>query len=543
MEPLLAQLQTLPQKLLLLPAKTKALLAAAVIVGVAVVAAARIGVDQGRWEYVFTRLSPIDSAACADALKAAGVPFRIEANGEAIAVPDGKVHDARLLLAGQGLPHEGGVGFELFDKSDLGVSEFTQRVNLQRATEGELARTVQSLAPVREARVHLTLPKKGLFRDDDKQAQAAVMLKLHAGRVLDDAALMGIRNLVAAAVPGLQANSVSIVDDSGTLLGDTSGNTGLTAQKKIEHSLEERIVAVLEPTVGRAAVVARVTADVDDADEGVVRSDFDPERVVMKSERTRSDDKNDKNGVASALIGAAANAVVEEPGYVPPTEKTSQQTRAESTRTWEVSGTVTHRTVRSPRLQRLSVAIVVDEKTPRTPEEVARLRDLAKRAVGFDEDRGDLLELSSMPFIKEEVPADLAVDAPPVVAGLPTWWPVAAGGAVGVLALLFAVAFMRGKKKNQELALAVAQTAQTAAAAGTAGTTGTTTTTTAEVAPAPSLPPPPPTARDRATLLALADPRRAAQVLEGWLEAPVETPLPRAPATAMSSSQAEAPNG
>lgn len=517
MEPLLAQLQTLPQKLLALPLKTKAMLFAAIVVGLGIVGAARIATSAGRYEYVFTQLSQNDSTACATALTSAGMPFRVEANGAAIAVPEARVHEARLLLAGQGLPRQGGVGFELFDKSDLGVSEFTQRVNLQRATEGELARTVQSLGPVREARVHITLPKKGLFRDDDKEAQAAVMLKLHPGRILDDAAVAGIRNLVAAAVPGLSPSAVSIVDDSGALLGDSSANTGLAAQKKIERSLEERVIAVLEPTVGRDAVVARVTANIDDAEEDATRSDYDPERVAVKSERTRNDDKNDRDGIQDALVGAAANAAASEPGYAPPNERSSQQTRAEQTRTYEVSGTVTRRTVRTPRVTRISVAVVVDEKTPRTPEEVARLRDLAKRAVGLDEERGDQLELTSLAFVRDPV-EEKKVDTAPA---LPFWVPIAAGGAVGVLGLVAVVLVLRSKKKAQaeaEAALAVAKREAAEAATTAAVSTSTeTTTSTATVEAPPSLPPAL-TARDRAVTLALADPRRAAQVLEAWLD-------------------------
>ena len=510
MEPLIAQLQKLPGALLALPARTMAFLVGVAAVVVALVLSTQFLVSQGRWEYVFTQLSSSDSTACGDALKAAGVPFRIEANGEAIAVQADKVHEARLLLAGQGLPRQSGIGFELFDKSDLGVSEITQRVNLQRATEGELARTVSSLAPVREARVHVTLAKKGLFRDDDKGAQAAVLVKLHPGRVLDERALQGIKNLVAAAVPGLTAQAVSIIDGSGNLLGEAAGETSrLSVQRKFERSLEEQVIAVLEPILGRSAVVATVSADLDDADEGVTRAEYDPDGAVFKSERTNTEDKHDRNGIPQAIVGAAANTLVEEPGATLSNERTNNAKRAESIRTWEVSGTVTHRTARSPRLRKLSVAIVVDEKTPRSPQEVAGLRELAKRAVGFDEDRGDMLELSSVAFLRVPEEVEPAITPSSVVSSIPDWVFIAGGILVAIIVLLLIMLVVgRGRAR-----------AATAAALDTLPS-ATSSFATARVENQAALAAGPLASRRQAAIsLALADPKRASQVLETWLDA------------------------
>src|SRR3954471_10366144 len=199
MEPLLAQLKALPRRL----GKAGTIAAAAVVAGLMIVAAAiSLGGAAGQYQYAFTNLTTEDSAEAAQALKTAGVAFRLEAGGAALAVPADKVYDARLLLASAGIPRGAGVGFELFDKGDLGVSEFTQKVNLRRATEGDLARTISHLGPVRSARVHLTVGEKGLFRDDDKAATAAVVVNLQPGRTLDEKELAGIRHLVAAAVTG-----------------------------------------------------------------------------------------------------------------------------------------------------------------------------------------------------------------------------------------------------------------------------------------------------------------------------------------------------
>src|SRR6266542_260313 len=167
MEPLVKQLKELPARAGALPGPAKAVLAAVALAAVAAAVAISMS-SADSWQYAFTNLTAEDSSDAAAALKVAGVPFRLEAGGSALAVPAAKVYDARLLLATTGLPRGGGVGFELFDRGDLGVSEFTQKVNLRRAIEGELARTISRLGPVRSARVHLSLAEKGLFKDEDR---------------------------------------------------------------------------------------------------------------------------------------------------------------------------------------------------------------------------------------------------------------------------------------------------------------------------------------------------------------------------------------
>jgi flagellar M-ring protein FliF len=547
MEAIIAQLKTFPARFMALPVAIKAALIAAVVIGLGMVGVARVMVDGGRRDYVFTSLSPGDSAACAEALTAAGIPFSVEADGAAIAVPHDKVHTARLLLAGQGLPRGAGVGFELFDKGDLGVSEFTQRVNLQRAIEGEMARTIRSLGPVREARVHITLPKKGLFRDEDKGGAAAVMVRLHPGRVLDESAIAGIRHLVASAVPGLPAKAVTIVDEGGALLGEQSGESGLIGyQKKLERSLQERVVAVLEPALGKDSVVARVTAEVDDAEEGATISVFDPDGSVLRSERTRNDERSDRNGQAVGAAGAIANAVANEPGMLPPDERQSQSSRAEVTRTFEVTNTVTTRATRSPRLRRLSVAVVINEgSTPRTASEVARYAELVRKAVGFDEDRGDQLEVTSIPFLQPTtIPPSTTLEEDILAMRTPTLI------GLGVLALLVAAlsAAMvlqnrrykaalaaRAEEEAKKVALAAADEASRLAL----GDGGVTVSIGESVAAAAQPPSPPDTPQARAIALALADPRRAAAVLESWLEEDQEQKVRALPAAVVTTTSSE----
>ena len=159
--------------------------------------------DGGTYEYAFTNLTTEDASEAAAVLKGAGIPFQARPAAARWRCRPSKVHDARLMLAAAGLPRGGGVGFEIFDRGDLGVSEFTQQVNLRRAIEGELARTISRLAPVRSARVHITLPEKGLYRNEDRKAAAAVVLNLQPGRTVEERELAGIRHLVSAAVAGL----------------------------------------------------------------------------------------------------------------------------------------------------------------------------------------------------------------------------------------------------------------------------------------------------------------------------------------------------
>jgi flagellar M-ring protein FliF len=504
-------------------------------------------VDGGRRDYVFTSLSPGDSAACAEALTAAGIPFSVEADGAAIAVPHDKVHTARLLLAGQGLPRGAGVGFELFDKGDLGVSEFTQRVNLQRAIEGEMARTIQSLGPVREARVHITLPKKGLFRDEDKGGAAAVMVRLHPGRVLDEGAIAGIRHLVASAVPGLPARAVTIVDEGGTLLGEQGGESGLIGyQKKLERTLQERVLAVLEPALGKDSVVARVTAEVDDAEEGATISVYDPDGAVLRSERTRNDERNDRNGQGGVAAGAVANSVTNEPGMLPPDERQSQSSRAEFSRTFEITNTVTTRSTRSPRLKRLSVAVVINEgSTPRTPAEVTRYAELTRKAVGFDEDRGDQLEVTSVPFL-QPVATPPPTSTEEGILALRT--PMLVGLAVLALlvAALSAAIVVQGRRHKAALAARADEEAKKVALAAADEASrlalgeGGVTVSIGEVAAAAPLPLPPSlpdTPQARAMALALADPRRAAAILESWLEQDQEQKARALPAATTATEE------
>src|SRR5512142_3438463 len=301
MEPLVKQVRELPSRLGALPAPATPLLPVVrlgalpgtvkavllvVLLGAAAAVVALSVSSADAFQYAFTNLTAEDSAEAASTLKAAGVPFRVEAGGSALAVPGNKVYDARLLLAAAGLPRGAGIGFELFDRGDLGVSEFTQKVNLRRALEGELARTISRLAPVRSARVHMTLAERGLYKDDDRKASAAVVLNLQPGRSLDDREIAGIRHLVASAVPGLSTANVTLVDGQGNVLSSESAwGEATTQQRKMERDLERRVVELLEQAVGPGAVVARITAQLDSSEVSTSSETVDPDATALRSER------------------------------------------------------------------------------------------------------------------------------------------------------------------------------------------------------------------------------------------------------------------
>jgi flagellar M-ring protein FliF len=475
---------------------------AALLLG-AVILATVFSAGEG-YQYAFTNLSAEDSTEASSTLKTAGIPFRLEAGGSALAVPSSKVYDARLVLATAGLPRGGGVGFELFDRGDLGVSEFTQKINLRRAIEGEVARTIGRLAEVRSARIHLTLGEKGLFRDDDKKASATVVLNLRPGRALGERELAGVRHLVASAVPGLPMEAVTVVDGHGTVLTDASFQDAVaTFQHKLERDYEQRIVTLLEPAVGSGAVVARVTAALDTAEISANTEVFDPESATLRSARKITQIQTQGEVAAQGgVAGAAANQPQAAAASSTPGNRASNM--EDEVRSYEINKTTTKTVARTPRITKLSVAILVDglNGKPRAETEIVRLGELARRAVGFDAARGDQIDISSALFSRsaEEAPPKVAAIGPREVAAV----------AVGVVTLvLLAFLLTRGRRKAAEDAAAMpvltpgARIAELEALQSNA-------------------PDPQATLSNRARELAVLDPARAARLLRAWITADYE---------------------
>jgi len=461
-------------------------------------------------QYAFTNLTAEDSSEAAAVLKANNISFRIEAGGSALSVPSSQVHEARLLLATQGLPRGGGVGFELFDRGDFGASQFTQNVNLRRATEGELARTISRLEAVRSARVHVTLSEKGLYRDDDRKASAAVVLNLQPGRTMHERELAGVRHLVASAVSGLSPDSVTVVDQRGTVLSGQNNEVGRTAaqQRDIESSYEQRIIELLEPAVGQGAIVAKVTVALDNTEVETTQDQYDPDTATVRSEHKTTEsilaDGSNNTGVA----GAAAN----QPGAAASGSGSNrtQTSRDDEVRNYEIAKKVTRTVTRTPRITRISAAVLIDgiDGKPRPEADVRRLAELAKRAIGFDTERGDVLEISSSPFNRVvEVPEKLPFYERPELQRLarPLGW--AALGLVAVVLFLrvfrrttSAIALIQPGTRVVDAEKVVARQPLNMPALLAARADGV-------------------ALRDTARELGQGDPLRAANVLRAWVEA------------------------
>lgn len=515
MESLQKSLAALPKALAALPMGVKIVLVAGAVAAIAVGAWSTISSAE-QYQYAFTNLTPEDSAEAAGALKTAGVPFRLEAGGSALAVPASKVYDARLLLAGAGLPRGGGVGFEIFDRGDLGVSEFTQQVNLRRATEGELARTISRLAQVRSARVHLTLPEKGLYRDQDRHPSAAVVVNLQPGRALGDREIAGIRHLVSSAVPELAPEGVTVVDGRGEVLtAEGSWGEAMGFQRRLEHDLESRVVDLLESAVGAGGVIARVTASVDSSEVQTNAETVDPEATALRSERRTSQESTAAAGGPAGVAGAAANQPLSPAAPVAGSRGGGTSTSEDQIRNFDVSRTTTTTVARVPRLQKLSVAVLVDagpKGQARSDAELARLSELAKKAVGFDAERGDTFELTSTKFTHSDEGSGDAGAAPAARTPVLVW--IAAGVALLVIGLLVSLLARRRRAPHAiDLPLLTpgARVAEIEAALARDAE---------RLPPAdehPALVAPATAARERAREMATKDPTRTAAIMKAWI--------------------------
>jgi len=368
---------------------------------------------------LFTNLSPEDGGAIVEALKAEKVEFEIGEGGRSVLVPSNRVYDLRLSLASRGLPEGGGVGFELFDKQTLGQTDFMQHLNHQRALQGELARTIGGISGVDSARVHLAIPERSLFVGSDRRPSASVVVKLASGRTLSRAQIDGIVHLVSASVEGLTADAVTVVDAGGRLLsaergaGDAMGSSALEQQAALERQLAERVETMLVPVVGRDKAIARVSATLDTALVERTEETFDPDRTAVRSQHATREQTTGATSGGGGAPGVQANLTNEAPAAPAGGEGAKTERRDES-QTYEISKIVSRTVGRPGAVKQLSVAVMVDGTysgegeqrtfTPRPQEELDRLRELVKSAVGFNEQRGDKIEIASVQFQVEELP-------------------------------------------------------------------------------------------------------------------------------------------
>ncbi|MCP4152204.1 MAG: flagellar M-ring protein FliF [bacterium] len=369
---------------------------------------------------LFSNLSTKDSGLIIEQLKAKKVPYQISGGGSVIKIPESQVPELRIELAASGIPEGSGVGFEIFDKTNLSTTDFIQNINYVRATEGELARTITQLREVISAKVHITMPKRSVFIEDQEPAKASVILKLKPGARIASNIIPAILHLTAQSVEGLKPDNIAIVDLYGTLLSKPSGgdadtfdDTQLAFQKKMEKSYTKEILDMLEPVVGHGKVRARVKLELDFNKIESTEEIVDPDKVAKVSEKTESQSSTGA-AVAGGVPGVASNVGQSTgPGGGRTTTTTPSKSKGEkSTTNFEVSKKVTHVIRPVGEVKKISAAVVVDdllqvqivddkmqeETRKRTPEELASYKLLVQAAIGFNNTRGDLVEVVNLSF-------------------------------------------------------------------------------------------------------------------------------------------------
>ena len=422
------------------------------------------------WGTLFSNLDRDDASAVVAKLKEMKVPFRLEGEGGSIEVPQQRVRELRLELAGGGLPRGGGIGFESFDKMRLGATEFEQRVLYRRSLEGELSRTIDTIASVQSSRVHLVLPERSVFVGRAEPASASIVLKLRPGRVLGASEVAGVVHLVSSSVGALTPERVAVVTTEGTVLhkprreGEVAGDgeDQGTATRSLESTLEERTRSMLEKVLGSGHVDVRVSADLDRSRVERVEDRYDPKQVTLRSEQS-SVERAGGDKTAAGVPGAESNLP---DGNGKADGGARDGTLREShTRNFEVDHVVEKRLLTSGSIRRLTVAVVVDghgKEGARSKEEVEQLAALVRSAVGADERRGDLVTVESVPFLEPEpAPVDPGTISP-IPPRFRKYVPFAIAGAAVVAVLIFWIAVRRALQRARARAARAAATAKEA---------------------------------------------------------------------------------
>jgi len=371
---------------------------------------------------LFTNLEPSDAQTMSAQLEAQGIPHQTSPDGKTISVPADKLDAARMQTAQQEQPHSGRMGFELFDKMSWGQTEFDEKVTYQRALEGELERSIGTLADVESARVHLVMPSDSVFIDRQRGAKASVILKLRRGE-LSKGSVIAISRLVAGAVDNLAPEDVSIIDaDSARALG--LAHAGPDNSEGEGSALSERLMSTLEPIVGADKIRASVNVDYDQGTTDESQEKYDPAVSVMLSDQ-KSEDQAGGSPIPVGVPGTSSNIPKPNADKNPPPPTATQSSKTESA-TYGVNKTVTHTVTPAGRVARITAAILVDDemvktvtkgktsytRKKRSQEELDKIRDLAQAAIGFDSKRGDTITVENMSFDTDTVNLELPA---------PTW--------------------------------------------------------------------------------------------------------------------------
>lgn len=346
---------------------------------------------------LFSNLAPQDAAKIVEKLKEKSINYKLEGNGSTILVPKENLYELRLSLASEGLPQSSTVGYEIFDKTNLGISDFVQKVNYRRALEGELARTILQIGEVEGARVHIVLPERKLFKEDEKPPTASVILKLRTGKAPSRETIQGIVHLISSSIEGLDTEDVTVVDSRGMLLSNNNKQNNFAAltatqyelQRQVETSLTSKAQSMLDGVLGHNNAIVQVNADLDFRQVERTMEKYDPENTVVRSEQLSEDKTTSKDSSPSS---SRSNTV------------TNYEINKEIERIIENQGSI----------KRISIAVTVNENEPRTESELAKISDVVKRAVGYNIQRGDEISVVNLPFAVENIKDDFQYNLDPV---------------------------------------------------------------------------------------------------------------------------------
>ncbi len=358
------------------------------------------------YETLYVGLDAAEAGQVAEKLKEYKVGYRLENGGTTIAVPRGDIYEVRLKLASEGLPRSGSIGYEIFDKSNLGMTEFLQKVNYRRALEGEIAKSISSIRGVQSARVHIVIPESRLFKETQKDATASVVLVLGGAGGISSSQVEGIAYLVSSSVEGLSPDNITILDSAGRMLSSRKSGSELGAlstsqlelRKQVENYLEDKALSMLDPVVGSGKAVIRISARLNFEQVEKTVENFDSDNPAIRSEERITEKSSEENSNPDDRGKTIANS----------TENVVTN--------YEINRTVQHVVNSVGNIEKLWVSILVDgvyeevggegglqeQYTPRSREDLDQIASIVKGAVGFDAQRNDVLEIASAPFTRQE---------------------------------------------------------------------------------------------------------------------------------------------
>ncbi len=428
----------------------KVLLSMFLVGGIASAAVLWLWVQKPDFRILYSNLSSEDAGIVISKFKEMNVPYQLSGDGSSLLVPSERVHELRLLLASQGIPQGGGVGFEIFDKSSFGTTEFAQKLNYRRALQGELARTISQLDEVGNARVHLVIPEPTLFTDQQETTRAAVVISLRPGKALSNSQIQGITHLVSGSVEGLKPEAVTIVDSRGKIRSTGSegsstaqmSSTQLDFQRNLEQRIQRKIRTMLVQVVGTGKALVRVSSTLDLRQVEMTEERFDPETQVVRSEQRSQGTSNgtsQKSG-PSGIPGVASN--------VPPiagqgagsgaSNRNASETTSEVIN-YEISKTISRIVEPFGTIKRLSVAALIDgtyeevtdengvtssKYLARGEEEMRTIESIVKKAMGYSSERNDQVEVVNVPFKTDEALDPAEPFTPSTIDKIMDWLPV-----------------------------------------------------------------------------------------------------------------------